>query len=72
MGVSGQRHGRPLFTPGERAPGTHYTGGCVGPSAGLDTMARGKILCLCRGSNHDRPVFESVVKHYTDLATPDL
>jgi hypothetical protein len=26
---------RPLFTPGER-PGTHCTGGCVGPRAGLD------------------------------------
>jgi hypothetical protein len=25
------------------------------PRAGLDTQARGKILCLCRGSNLDRP-----------------
>jgi hypothetical protein len=24
------------FTPGERAPGTHWIGGCVGPRAGLD------------------------------------
>jgi hypothetical protein len=23
----------------------------MGPRAGLDTEARGKILCLCRGSN---------------------
>jgi hypothetical protein len=32
----------------------------VGPRAGLDTKVRGKILCLCRGSNLDRPVFQSV------------
>jgi hypothetical protein len=47
---------RPRFTPGQRAPGTHCTGGCVGPSAGLDAEVRGKILCLCRGSNPGRPV----------------
>jgi hypothetical protein len=35
---------RPRFSPGERTPGTHYTGGWVGPRAGLDTGARGKIL----------------------------
>jgi hypothetical protein len=33
---------RPRFTPGERTPGTHCTGGWVGPRAGLDTEARGK------------------------------
>jgi hypothetical protein len=33
------------FTPGERAPGTHCTGGWMGPRAGLDTEATGKILC---------------------------
>jgi hypothetical protein len=27
----------------------------VGPLAGLNTEDRGKILCLCRGSNPDRP-----------------
>jgi hypothetical protein len=47
---------RPRFTPGERAPGTHCTGGWVGPTAGLDAEVRGKILCLCRGSNPGRPV----------------
>jgi hypothetical protein len=30
--------------PGERTPSTHCTGGLVGPRAGLDTEARGKIL----------------------------
>jgi hypothetical protein len=35
---------RPRFTPRERTPGTHCTGGWVGPRAGLDTEATGKIL----------------------------
>jgi hypothetical protein len=34
---------RPHFSPGERTLGTHCTGGWVGPRAGLDTEARGKI-----------------------------
>jgi hypothetical protein len=37
------------FTPGERTPGTHCTGGWVGPRAGLDTEARGKIIWPCLG-----------------------
>jgi hypothetical protein len=47
---------RPRCTPGERTSGTHLTGGWVGPRAGLDTEARRKILCLCRGSNPGHPV----------------
>jgi hypothetical protein len=66
MGVSGQRHASAALCPGERTPSNHCTGGWVGPRAGLDTEARGKILCLCRGSNPDLPVVQSVVKHYTD------
>jgi hypothetical protein len=42
---------RPRFTPGERAPGTHWTGGWVGPRGGLDAEVRGKILCPCPGPN---------------------
>jgi hypothetical protein len=52
---SASRPGRAL-PPGERAPGTHCIGGWVGPRAGLDAEVRGKILCLCQGSNHGRPV----------------
>jgi hypothetical protein len=56
MGVSGQRHApAPLLPPGKGPPGTHGTGGWVGPRAGLDTEARGKILSPRRGSNPDRP-----------------
>jgi hypothetical protein len=50
-------------------PRTHCTGGWVGPRAGLDTEARGKILCLCWVSNLDRLVVQSVARHYTDWAT---
>jgi hypothetical protein len=31
---------------------------------------RGIVLCPCRGSNPDRPVAQSVIRHNTDLATP--
>jgi hypothetical protein len=64
---SASRPGR-AFTPGERTPGTHCTVGWMGPRAGLDTEARGKILCPCRGSNPDRPVVQPVVRHYTAWA----
>jgi hypothetical protein len=66
MRVSGQRHApAALYPRGKDPSGTHCTGGWVGPRAGLDTEARGKILCLCRESNPDRPVVQSVVRHYT-------
>jgi hypothetical protein len=58
---------RPCFTPGEKIPGTHWTGGWVGPRVGLDTEE--KYSCLCRGSNLDRPVVQSVTRHYSDWAT---
>jgi hypothetical protein len=66
---SASRPGRAL-PPGKGPPGTHCTGGWVGPRAGLDTEARGKIRCLCRGSNPDRPVVQPEVRHYTAWANP--
>jgi hypothetical protein len=56
--------------PRERTPGSLCSGGWVGLRAGLDTEATGKILCPCRGLNPDHPVVQSVVRHYTDWATP--
>jgi hypothetical protein len=50
MGVSGQRHPPTVLSPGERTPGTHSTGGWVGPRAGLDTEVRGKILSPLSGT----------------------
>jgi hypothetical protein len=43
-GVSGQRHSPAALYPVEMAIGTHYTGGWVGPRAGLDREGRGKII----------------------------
>jgi hypothetical protein len=57
---------RPRFTHGERTHCTHCTGSWVGLRAGLDAEVRGKISCLCRGSNLDGPVVQSVTRHYTD------
>jgi hypothetical protein len=42
MVVSRQHHAPARFTPGERTPGTHCTGGWVDPRAGLDVKASGK------------------------------
>jgi hypothetical protein len=66
MEVSGQRYAPAAICPREGTPGTHCTGGWVGPRAGLDTEVRGKILCPYRGSNPDRPVLQPVARHYTD------
>jgi hypothetical protein len=39
------------FTHKERAPGTHWIGGWVGPRAGLDAVVKRKIPSHCRVSN---------------------
>jgi hypothetical protein len=41
---SASRTGR--ITPGEKAPGTHWIGGWVGPRAGLDDVEKRKFLIL--------------------------
>jgi hypothetical protein len=43
-GMNSEREARPRFSPRERTPGTHFTGGWVGPRAGLDTEVREKII----------------------------
>jgi hypothetical protein len=64
-GVSG-RHAPAALFPRGMDPGTDWTGGWVGPRVGLDTDARGKIICPCRGSNVNQPVVQSVDRHCTD------
>jgi hypothetical protein len=44
MGVSGQRLAPAALYPREKTSGTHWIGDWVGPRAGLDTVASGKIL----------------------------
>jgi hypothetical protein len=43
MGVSGQRHAPAALYPPEMIPGTHWTGGWVGPRAGLDTPSSAEV-----------------------------
>jgi hypothetical protein len=43
------------FSPRERTPGTHRTGGWVGPRAGMDTEGRGKILSPLPGIQPQSP-----------------
>jgi hypothetical protein len=69
MRVSGQRQAPASLYPRGKDPGTHCTVGWMGPRSGLDTEARGKMFCPCRGSNLDRPVVQPVARHYTDWAT---
>ena len=54
---------QPLFTPQER-PGTHWTGGWVGPKAGLDRCGKSR---LPPGFNPQ--TIRPVTSHYTDYAT---
>jgi hypothetical protein len=58
---SGQRHALSALYSRELTPGTHWIRGWVGLRAGLDTEVRGKALCLCRGSNPGRPVFNEIL-----------
>jgi hypothetical protein len=48
-GVSGEHHAMAAFYPQERTPGSHWISGWVGPRAGLDTEARGKIILPLSG-----------------------
>jgi hypothetical protein len=56
MGMSVQRHSPIALCGRERTPVTHWIWGSAGLRAGLDTEARGKILCIFRVSNPVRRV----------------
>jgi hypothetical protein len=57
------------FTPGKRAPGTHWIGDWVGPRAGLDDVEKRKFLTL-PGLELRLLVFQPVVSRYADCAIP--
>jgi hypothetical protein len=63
---SASRPGR--FTPRERAPGTHWIGGWVGPRAVLDAVVKRKIHSPRRESNPSTPIVQPVAQRYTDFA----
>jgi hypothetical protein len=54
-GVSDQRHAPASLYPREKDPNTHCTSGWVGPIAGLDTEARGKLLSPLLGNEPRSP-----------------
>jgi hypothetical protein len=54
MEVSGQLHAPAALPPGERALGTHWIVGWVGPSVSLQAVEKTKF-CPCQESNPGRP-----------------
>jgi hypothetical protein len=42
------------FTPGDKAPCTHWIGGWMSPRVGLDAVEQRKMSCPCQESNHGR------------------
>jgi hypothetical protein len=51
--LDGELHGPAVLLTGKKAIGTHWTGGCVGPRAGLEAVENRKIL-LSQESNPGR------------------
>ena len=60
MGVGGQRHAPAALFPGKR-PSTHYIGGWVGPTAGLDGCGKSRPP-----PGFDPRTFQHVASRYTD------
>jgi hypothetical protein len=56
------------FIPRERAPGTHWIGGWVGPRAVLDSVVKRKIPSTHRELNPRTPIIQPVDQSYTDWA----
>jgi hypothetical protein len=63
---SASRPGR--FTLRERAPGTQWIGGWVGPRAVLVAVVKRKIPTPRRESNPITPIVQPVAQRYTDWA----
>jgi hypothetical protein len=72
METNGQHHIMATLFPRERAPGTHWIAGWVGLRACLDTEARGKTICLCRGSNPSRSVSSQTLYWLSYPSSTDL
>jgi len=53
MDLSGQLHALVALPPGKSDIGTHWIGGWVGPTVGLNSVANRNISCPCRKSNTD-------------------
>jgi hypothetical protein len=74
MEVSGQLHVPPIYPPPprERASGTHWIGGWVGPRTVLDAVVMRKISSPRQESNSRTPIVQPVAQRYTDWAITTL
>jgi hypothetical protein len=66
--MSGQLHAPAALPPGERATGTSWIGGWVGPRAGLDDMEKWKFFTL-PGRNCEPSAVQPAASRYADCAT---
>jgi hypothetical protein len=70
MGVSGQRHAPAALYPWKGPPVPIVLEAGWASELVWTQKLEKKSFRLCRGSNLDRPVVHSVVRHCTDFATP--
>jgi hypothetical protein len=70
MEVRGQLHGMAALFPGKEAPGTHWIGGWMDPSASVDAMVKKKISASCQELKPRRPA-RSLVTVLTELPRSD-
>jgi hypothetical protein len=63
---------RGRFIPTERAPGTYWIGGWMGPSAIVVAVVKRKIPSPRRESNRRTPIVQPVAQSYTDWAVTAL
>jgi hypothetical protein len=59
------------FSPGKKAPGTHWKGGWVGPRGCLDAVEKRKSLVPTRNQTYVPPSFSPKRSRYTDLSIPE-
>jgi hypothetical protein len=64
------RSGR--LTPRERAHGTHWIRGWMGPRAVVDAVVKRKIPSPCQESNPRTPIVQPIAQRYTDWAVTAL
>jgi hypothetical protein len=63
-----EENGQLHFSAAERAIGTHWIGGWVGPRTDLDDVEKRKS-CPHQNSNSDPSAFQPVASRYTDLSS---
>jgi hypothetical protein len=54
------------FSPGERAPDTHFIGGRVDPRAGLDDVEKRKLENSLAHNWNQLPAVQHVARRFTD------